>query len=133
MTLWDLNHQFLARITRSSDRYIIARHAYNALDSPLVGEDGNTVDDEVTNADAAATATSVVAEDPVAINSECRQHGRALSRADVVAVREAEVDEAGCLEERDGGAHGVACEVEEGHFGWFRPLVGDRPNERDGL
>ncbi|KND86715.1 hypothetical protein TOPH_08657 [Tolypocladium ophioglossoides CBS 100239] len=101
----------------------VAGHADDALDAVLAREEGDAVEDEVADADAAAPAGGHVGGDPVAIDGEGGQHGGPLGSGDLDEVGEGEVGEAGDLERREGEAEGVAEEVgEEGHAGCYAGL-----------
>lgn len=111
MALGNLNHLVLARLPRRPQRDIVTRHANDALDAVLAGEDGDLVEDEVAYFDAAAEAVAHVGGDPVAVDGEGGQHGGALGGGDLEAVGEGEVGEAGDFEGGDCEAEGVADEV----------------------
>lgn len=111
MALGNLNHLILARLSRRAQRDIVARHADDALDAVLAGKDGDLVEDEVADFDAAAEAVAHVGGDPVAVDGEGGQHGGALGGGDLEQVGEGEVGEAGDFEGGDCEAEGVADEV----------------------
>lgn len=77
----------------------------------MAGKDGDLVEDEVADFDAAAEAGGHVGGDPVAVDGEGGQHGGALGGGDLEEVGEGEVGEAGDFEGGDGEAEGVADEV----------------------
>lgn len=79
-------------------------------------EDGDLVEDEVADAQAAALAAARrhVGGDPVAVDGESGQHGGPAGGGELDEVREGEVGEAGGLEGGEGEAEGVAG-AEEGH------------------
>lgn len=77
----------------------------------LGGKDGDLVEDEVADLDAAAEAGGHVGGNPVAVDGKGGQHGGALGGGDLEEVGEGEVGEAGDFEGGDGEAEGVADEV----------------------
>lgn len=117
-----LNHLLLASLAGSAQRDVVARHADDALDAVLAGEDGDLVEHEVADFDTAAEAGGHVGGNPVAVDGEGGQHGRPLGGGDLEEVREGEVGEAGDFEGGDGEADGVADEVGD-HFGDVRAMV----------
>lgn len=113
MALGNLNHLLLAPLARRAQRDVVARQANDALDAVLGGKDGDLVEDEVADLDAAAEAGGHVGGDPVAVDGEGGQHGGALGGGDLDEVGEGEVGEAGDFEGGDGEAEGVADEVRD--------------------
>lgn len=103
-----LNHLLLARLAGGAEGDVVAGHADDALDAVLGGEDGDLVEDEVADLDAAAEAVGHVCGDPVAVDGEGGQHGGALGGGDLEGVGEGEVGEAGYFEGGDCEAEGVA-------------------------
>lgn len=116
----------LARLSRRSQRDVVARQADDALDAVLAAKDGDLVEDEVADLDAAAEAVRHVGGDPVAVDGEGGQHRRALGGGDLEQVGEGEVGEAGDFEGGDCEAEGVAEEVgDHGCVGVVGDVVDD--------
>lgn len=103
-----LNHLIFTLNARGADRDIIARHANDALDTLLMGEDGDIVENQVADFYATTSAVRHVCSDPVAVDCEGGKHGRAMGGRDLQAMGEGEVDGAGDFEGGDGEAEWMA-------------------------
>lgn len=84
----DITHLYhgLALAAGGVDHDVVAGHADDALDAVAVREDGDLVDDEVADADAAAVAVQLRDQDQLVHDLERRQHRGPHGRADAEAV-----------------------------------------------
>lgn len=103
-----LNHLIFALGVWGANRDIIARHADDALDSLLVGEDGDIVENQVANFYTTSPPIGHVGSDPVAVDGEGGKHGRAMGGRDLEAMGEGEMDGASDFEGGDGKTEGMA-------------------------